>query len=482
MAGTGRILAENYAGFLATATATELAALRALPWQAEPVPGEAVAAQFDAEIGLTAITGAMPFLETPKMAAKPEGDGWQYLKSEPLGHFLVENRALFRAYAHEAGKQKCAIVGDYEPAYLAHVTTNVAGMEAANFAIFAAAQILAERGGRTLLIDADTQGQFVFPLLSLPKAPDVLTESLQKPSSFRADLNRCIVPLGKDFDYLNLQAPSLRPFSEDELCRILGYLDGDFENIIVYAGKLRSKWLSANAHINFAVGEPTYKGELESILRHRDGSHTALITKGKQPYFPCLGGEFSTKKPVGFWLNPPHELLAVNKFVRLIAGTNRIAIGGAGQSVGFLSCYTGLNLYLRYADMSDKKPEDVLARLQGRLRAYYPKSAFFSTRSIYRNIANLPNVAVTTLLEVGDYPQLVSLLRSAELRATAVFPAGILRPLLVDGVRLSAVSADGLSHFRDRAQRGGYDRVVSVPRIKLKNPNALGAIMEQVQA
>jgi hypothetical protein len=116
------------------------------------------------------------------------------------------------------------------------------------------------------------------------------------------------------------------------------------------------------------------------------------------------------------------------------------------------------------------------------LRAYYPKSAFFSTRSIYRNIANLPNVAVTTLLEVGEYPQLVSLLRSAELRATAVFPAGILRPLLVDSVRISAVSADGLLRFRDRAQRGGYDRVVSVPRIKLKNPNALGAIMEQVQA
>lgn len=482
MAGSTRILSENYADFLNTATTTESAALRALPWQTEAVPGEAVAAQFDTELGLTTISGALPFLETPKMAAKPAAENWQYLKSEPLGHFLVENRALYRAYTHEAGRQRCTIVGDYAQAYVAQVTTNIPGMEAANFAIFAAAQILSERGGKMLLIDADPQGQFVFPLLSLPKAPDVLTENLQKPSSFRADMTKCVVPLAKDFNYLNLQASSLRPFSDDELSRILGYLDADFENIVVYSGKLRSQWLSANAHVNFAIGEPTYKGELESILRHRDGSHTALITKGKEQYFPCLTAEFSGKKSIDFWLNPPHELLAIKKFIRQTAGTNRIAIGGAGHASGFLSCFTGLNLYMRYADMDGKKAEDVLTRLQGRLRAYYPKSAFFSTRSIYRNVASLPKIAATTILEVAEYPQLVSLLQSAELRATAIFPAGILRPLLADGVRISAVSADGLLRFRDRAQRGGYDRIISAPRIKLKNPNALGAIMEQVQA
>lgn len=136
MAGSRRSLSENYADFLGAVTGDEAAALRALPWQGDPLPGEAVAAQFAPEIGLTAITGAMPFLETPKMAVKPEGESWQYLKSEPLGHFLVENRALFRAYAHEASQQKYAIVGDYAPAFLAQVSTNIPGMEAANFAIF----------------------------------------------------------------------------------------------------------------------------------------------------------------------------------------------------------------------------------------------------------------------------------------------------------------------------------------------------------
>lgn len=463
-------------------TLAEADALRNLPWQDEPVQGEAVAAQFSPELGLTAMTGAMPFLETPKKPAKNEGEGWRYLKSEPLGHFLVENRAVFRAFAHEAGRQKCSIVGDYAPAYVAQVTTNTAGMEAANFAIFAAAQIQSARGGKTLLIDADTKGQFVFPLLALPKAPDILTESLQKPSSFRADLTKCIVALTKDLHYLNLQASSLRPFADDELSRILGFLDADFENIIVYAGKMRSSWLSTNAHVNFAVGEATYRGELESILRHREGSHTALIAKGKEQYFPCLSADFSARAPLEFWLNPSHDLLAMKKFVRQIALANRIAIGGAGDSMGFLSCYTGLNLYLRFADSADKKAEDVLKRLQNRLRAYYPKSAFFSTRSIYRNVAALPKVAATTILEVGEYPQLVSLVQSVELRAAAIFPAGILRPLTAEGVRISAVSADGLLRFKERAQRGGFERVLCVPRFRLKNPNALGAIMEQVQA
>lgn len=459
-----------------------MAGLRALPWQAEPLPGEAVAAQFDPAIGLTAITGAMPFLETAKMTPKGATENWQYLKSEPLGHFLVENRALFRTYAHAASGEKCTIVGDYSPAYLVQVTTNIAGMEAANLAVLTAAQIQSERGGKTLLIDADPQGQFVFPLLSLPKAPDVLTENLQKPSSFRADMGKCIVPLSKDLHYLNLQASSLRPFADDEISRILGFLDADFENVVVYAGKLRSRWLSANAHVNFAVGDATYRGELESLLRHRDGSHTVLLAKGKEQYFPCLTPEFSAKKPLEFWLNPPHELLAVKKFIRQTAATNRIAIGGAARANGFLSCFTGLNLYLRFADSGENKAEEILNRLQSRLRAYYPKSAFFSTRSIYRNVAALPKAATTTILEVGEYPQLVSLLQSAELRAAAIFPAGILRPLSVDGVRISAVSADGLLQFRERAQRGGFDRVISVPRFKLKKPNALGAIMEQVQA
>lgn len=463
-------------------TADEAAALRALPWQGAPLPGEAVAAQFSPEIGLSTITGAMPFLETPKMAAKPEGEGWQYLKSEPLGHFLVQNRALFRAYSNEASRQKYAIVGDYAPAFLAQISTNIPGMEAANFAIFTAAQIESERGGKTLLVDADTRGQFVFPLLTLDKVPDVLTENLQKPSSFRTDLTKCIIPLNKNLHYLNLQASSLRPFSDDELSRILGFLDAEFENVIVYTGKLRSRWLSANAHVNFAVGEPTYRGELESILRHRDGSHTALITKGKEQYFPSLTPEFSVKQPLEFWMEAPHELLSIKKFIRQIAATTRITIGGAGQTPGFLACYTGLSLYLRYADANDKKAEDVLARLQNRLRAYYPKSAFFSTGSIYRNIASLPKTSATAIMEVGEYPQLVSLLQSTELRSAAIFPAGILRPLNAEGIRISAASADGLLRFRDYARRGGFDQVTSVPRFKLKNPNALGAIMEQIQA
>lgn len=471
--------ARNYAEFLGTANTGERQGLGALPWQAEPIAIESVSAEFSPEAGLVSLSGSMPFIETP--AATAAGTG-KHLKSELLAQFLVQNRALFRGYVHEAHRQKYAIVGDYEPAYLAQVSSEIAGMEGANFAVFLAAQLAVARGGKTLLIDADTHNQFLFPLLSLKDTPRVLTENLQKPSSFRNDLTACIVTLSKEISYLNLQAPSLRPFSDSELSRICAFLDADFANIVIYSGQMVSPWLSANAQVNFAIGNTDWKSELKSLARHREGAHTVLLARGRERFFPCLTTEFATRQTLDFWREVPHELTALRNFVRRVTTLNRVAVGGNAQSEGFLSCHTGLGLYLRYADYTEAEADKVLSRLQGRLRAYYPKTAFFSERSIHRNIRALPNATATTILETGDNVQLVSLMQSAELRATAIFPSGILRPLKTGDLRISACSADGFLRFREIACRGGFDRVLTVPRVRLKNPNALGAVMEQLQA
>lgn len=481
MATTRPQAEENFSEYLLSADADEIAALQTLPWQAEVLPGESVQAHFTGPV-ITYLGGAMPFVETARNTARLFAEGTQHLKSDVLAQFLLQNRALFRGYLAAAAKNKREIIGDYEPAYVAQVTTDIPGMEAANFAFFLSAQLRNGRGGKTILVDADPQNQFVFPLLSLTDQPAVLTENLQKPSTFQADLGKAIIKLDAALSYLNLQASSLRPFSDDELSRIVCFLDSEFDNIVIYSGKHRSAWLSKNAHITFAVCEANFTAEAAALSAHRQGAHTVLLAKGKEHYFPCLTSEFGTIAPLDFWINKQPGLNAITTFVRNITTTDRLSVGGSTSLAGYLPCYTGINLYLRYAGGEEKDAEKVLTTLQNRLRAYYPRTAFFSTRSVFRAMAQLPKNAATTLMEVGDNVQIVSLLQSSELRAAAVFPAGILRPLKTGSVRISAVSADGLIRFRELAPRAGISRMIQAPRYRLKHPNALGAIMEQVQA
>jgi hypothetical protein len=474
--------AEDFSHLFAAITGEELAALKELAWQSEHISGESVAALFSKEIGLTALTGAMPFLETTKRTSLAATDNPLQLKSESLGQFLAQQRALFRSYRQTAADSQYTSVGDYSAAHITQITSGVSGMEAANFALFLATVILTQSNKKTLLIDADPQNQFLFPLLTLPEDPKLLTENLQKPSTFRADLNKCILPLTKNLFYLNLQAASLRPFDEQEIARLCGFLDADFENLVFYTGFFRSAWLTANAQTNYAVCPDNYKGELNALLRHARGFHTVLLKKGSEQYLPCLSEPFSEKLPLDAWLATPPALATLKDFIVRTHQATRLVIGGRENLPGYLYCHTGFDLYARYASLEATEAERALNALQKKLRAYYPKSAFFSVRSILNRIRNLPQRAATTILETGNEPQLVSLLSSPELRAAAVFPAGILPAILAQNTRISACTAHGFVRFKAMAARGGFSRVMTAPRYRLQKPNALAAVMEQVQA
>lgn len=473
-------MTENFAGLFAAIRRDELQALRSLPWQNEALSGEALTAQFSNETGLTSLTGAIPFLQVDKQEI-PKTANDNYLKSEEVAQFLVQNRALLRAYQAAAKNLQYQPVGDLTQAHLIHITTDVSGMEAANFAIFAAAQ-LSLLGQRILIIDADPQNQFVFPLLTFKEPPKLLTEQLQKPSTFKADLTKAIVTLEKNLSYLNLQAASLRPFDDLEIARLCGFLDADFDTLIFYAGRFQSPWLSANAHTNYAVCADTYKGELSAILRHAQGSHTVLLKKGPPEYLPRLAGIFSTKRPLEDWKALTPVVAALKEFVVKTGSATRVVIGGRENLPGNLHCHTGFDLYARLSGLEDADAEKSLNALQKRLRPNYPKSAFFGTRSVLSRVRNLPQRALTTILEVGEEPQLVSLVGSAELRATAIFPAGIFPAISSSGTRISAATSHGLQRFKTLAARGGFTSVLTAPRYRLQKPNALAAVMEQVQA
>lgn len=471
----------DYSELFSGLSSEELAALQNLPWQSAPLPGESVSAQFSPETGLRWIGGVMPFLATPK-GAGASGENPVYIKSEVLAGFLVQNPALFRSYVHAASAHGHTIVGDYTPARLLQVASDLPGMEAANFAIFLAATLAQEGSQKTLLVDADPQNQFVFPLLDLKEEPKILTENLQKPSTFRADLAKTVVSLNKNLSYLNLQASSLRPFDNDEFPHIINHLDTDFENIIVYSGQMKNSWLSRNARVNYAVCPASYRGELSAILRHSAGFHTVLLRKIPQSYLPGLSAEFSQRRPLEAWLEKKPETSALREFVLRIHGAKRLVVGGKENLPGQLHCLTGFDLFAWYEGLERTDAERSLNALQKKLRAYYPGKAFFSARSILKRVKNLPQRAATTILETGNEPQLVSLVGAAELRAAAIFPAGILPAISSDGVRISACTAQGFNRLRATASRGGFDRVLSVPRYRLERPDALAAVMEQVQA
>jgi hypothetical protein len=473
-------MTEDFAGLFAAIRREELAALKELPWQNEPLPGESVSATFSNETGLTSLNGAIPFLETEK-SPLPTGENRVHMKSEELAQFLAQHRALFRSYRKAAETEHYRTVGDVTPSHITHVTSDIPGMEAANLAIFIAAQI-SQGGSKTLLIDADPQNQFVFPLITFPEPPKLLTEQLQKPSTFKADLTKAIVPLNRNLSYLNLQASSLRPFDDAEMTRLCGFLDADFENLVFYCGRFRSAWLSSNAHLNYAVCPASYKSELAALLRHAQGSHTVLMKKGREPYLPLLSDFFSVKRPLEEWQQNIPMVAALAEFVLKTHRANRLVIGGRENLAGNLHCYTGFELFARYAGLADADAERALNALQKRLRPYYPKASFFGERSILNRVKSLPNRAATTILEVGDEPQIVSLISSPELKAAAIFPAGIMKAISTNGVRISACSAHGFVRFQTLAARGGFTSVLTAPRYRLAKPNALAAVMEQVQA
>jgi hypothetical protein len=298
--------AEDLSSLLHGITATELEALKALPWQTERLAGEAVAARIEATVGVTGLAGALPYLET--RVDRREYPNYQWLKSDHLAGFLALNRALYRTYIAAARSERLTLVGNLSAARVYQVSTETAGMQAASFAVFLAQRIIASGSGETLLIDLDTTNQFVFPLLRLPEAPPVLTENLQKPSSFKADLQKCILKLANGLNYLNVQATSLRPFSDAELARIVGTLDADFDNIVIYSGKLKSTWLSVNAEQNFAITDGSYKSELAALVRHSGGLHTVLMAPGRDKYQPLLNEDFSRMPEPSLWTEIPAQL------------------------------------------------------------------------------------------------------------------------------------------------------------------------------
>jgi hypothetical protein len=88
---------------------------------------------------------------------------------------------------------------------------------------------------------------------------------------------------------------------------------------------------------------------------------------------------------------------------------------------------------------------------------------------------------VSVLLEINGQPQLVSLPVSPELLATAVFPQGVIPALQGDGIRVSAAGPGGIDRFHTLALRGQATEIYSAERLRLKKPNALAALLEQMQ-
>lgn len=471
---------DDFSALCAAILPSEVEALRALPWQKSPVPLESVAAQFSSETGLTALSGALPFLATEKIVP-PEGEDWLHLKNEIFTQFLLAHKALCRAYLYEIQARHLTRVGDFIPARLTHVTTELSGMEAANLAIFIAAQCAENKPRPTLVVDADPKGQFVFPLLDFKDAPKVLTEHLQKPSTFKADLAACVAPLQKNLAYLNLQASSLRPFTDEELANIIGFLEEDYEHIVVYAGRHRSRFLTQSATTNYAVCNAGFRGELAAIARHANGAHTVLIKSGKSPFDAALNGDFERRASLDFWKKAHDAHHALREFILTADQALSLSFGGNADRRSLLHCHAGLDLYLHYAGSEATTPEATLEKLQKKLRAFYPRDSFFSARSATKSMAALPQRTATALVETGTEPQLVSLIGANELRAAAIFPAGITPAILADGVRFSSCSAAGLARFRQTFARGGFTAFQQTPRWRMRQPNALGAVMEQLQ-
>lgn len=469
--------AENYAHLLAAITPEEKEALLALDWQAQPLPGESVMMRHEKAAGITHLAGALPFLETHK--AELPSDEMRWLRSESLAQFLLQHRALCHSYLKLARGARYTLCGAPSPARVLQVAAEIPGVEAAAFAVFLASRA-AQLGDKVLLVDADDQNQFVFPLLHFAELPPVLTENLQKPSSFRTDLTRCIVKAWPNVDYLNLHATSLRPFDDTELCRICGFLDADYDSVIFYSGRRLSKWLSHNADTTFSFCANSYTGELAALERHAFSPHLVLLHPGDDYYFPWLTREFRREIPADHWQNVPPELNVLANFITRVLSAKRLLLGD-GDLAGALNAYNGASLYLRLSGAESSAAESTINALQGRLRALYPRDTFFSARSAICAVARLPIMPVTTLLELDGWPQLLSLASSPELLASAVFPSGVIGALFAGARKLAAISPQGLAKFRNLALRGNFTEIYSAARLHFKKPNALAALLEQSQ-
>lgn len=453
--------------------------LSTLPWQADKIAGEAIAARLERGLGVTALAGALPFIET--RVDRRELTGYQWLKSEQLGGFLALNRALLRTYLAAARHERLTIVASPPQARLYQVSTQTVGMHAASFAIFLAQRLKASGAGETLLVDLDTANQFVFPLLRLPEAPPVLTEQLQKPSSFKNDLQKCILNLASGIHYLNIQATSLRPFSDAELARIVGALDADYENVVVYSGRLKSTWLSANAEQNYAITDGGYRSELAALNRHSGGLHTVLMAPGRDRYQPLLADDFAHLPDANLWQEVPSQLHVLRDTIDQLVSARRLTLGSRTSAPATLDLLWGINLYFHYAREDELTADKILNRLQKKMRARYPGSSFFSQRSALKAIGNLPQRTAHTLLSVNASPMIVSLPRSAELRALAIFAAGLIPAISADGIRIHAAGPATTDDLTRLAARSGYSQVLKAQRLTLQNPNALAAVLEQVQ-
>ena len=468
--------AENLSRLLKAILPVELESLQAQDWQSVPLAGEAICARFEKPAGITGLGGALPFLETRKIEP-PEG--YQWTRSDNLARFLAENRALCRSYLTIARADRQLLHGAPDHAQLLQVAAETAGAEAATFAIFLATRAAAA-GNKVLLADADDQNQFVFSLLGFAEMPPVLTENLQKPSSFRSDLARCITTAWQGVDYLNLQATSLRCFNDIELSRICGFLDADYDTIILYSGRRPSGWLSLNAALTFSVCAPSLKGEMSALSRHAGSPHLVLLRRGEDSSFPWLTREFGRMVPEDRWQNLPANLNVLAGFVDRVLSARRLVIGN-GEMVGALSVLNGAALYCRLSGTEPEHIEKTVNGLQSRLRAHYPRDTFFSARSATRALARLQRLPVSVLLEINGQPQLVSLPVSPELLATAVFPQGVIPALTADNTRVSAAGPGGIDRFRTLALRGQATEIYSAERLRLKKPNALAALLEQMQ-
>jgi uncharacterized protein (DUF1778 family) len=468
--------AENFSRLLRAILPDELEALLAQDWQSTPLAGESVCMRNEQPAGITGLGGALPFVETRK-GETPEGFLWT--RSDNLARFLVENRALCRSYLTTARADRLTLHGAPDQAQLLQVAAETAGAEAAAFAIFLATRAAAA-GNKVLLADADDANQFVFSLLGFADMPAVLTENLQKPSTFRSDLTRCITRAWQGVDYLNLQATSLRCFNDVELSRICGFLDADYDTVIIYSGRRSSKWLSLNATVTFSFCAPSLKGEMSALSRHAGSPHLVLLRRGADYYFPWLTPEFGRLVPEDRWQNLPANLNVLAGFVDRVLSSRRLLLGH-GDLGGALSVLNGAALYCWLRGTDADMAEKAVNGLQSRLRAYYPRDTFFSARSAYRAVGRLQLLPVSVLLEINGQPQLVSLPASPELLATAVFPQGVIPALRGDNLRVTAISPGGIERFRALALRGQFIEVYSANRLKLKKPNALAALLEQMQ-
>lgn len=468
----------DYAPLFEALTPFELANLRELQWEKTPQAAESVNCIFEEGVGVTFAAGALPFLET----RKGEIDaplGSVFAKSDSIAQFLVQNRALGQAYLLKAQRERLTIAARPARAKIFQVTAHIKGVETAAAAVFIASEAT-KLWKKILLVDADTENQFIFSLLRFDALPPLLTEQLEKPSTFRADLKKCIVPAFTGVDYLNLQATSLRPFEDAEICRIAGFLDEDYDAVVWYSGKRHSAYMSANADATFAVIDNSYKAEIAALATHAHAPHTVLLRKEQGTEFPGLGPAFSRALPTDFWASENEESAYLRRTVRRLLSAYRIVLGES-ELVGTLPLLHGAALYFKLSCEEEAKKETSLNALQKKMRAYYPKDAFFSARSAYRSIERFAPLPVTTLIEVDGYPRLVSLPRSGELLATAVFPRATIPSLQHKDVRLTAANAGTLARFTRLAARGGFTHILHGEKLSLDHPNALASLMEQMQ-